>query len=41
MIQLENIRKEYRIGKVTVPVLHGIDLTIDDGEIERRNHEIA
>jgi putative ABC transport system ATP-binding protein len=33
MIQLENVRKEYRMGKVAVPVLHGIDLTIDDGEM--------
>jgi putative ABC transport system ATP-binding protein len=33
VIQLENVRKEYRMGKVAVPVLHGIDLTIDDGEL--------
>jgi putative ABC transport system ATP-binding protein len=33
MIQLEGITKVYRMGKVEVPVLHGIDLTIDDGEL--------
>jgi putative ABC transport system ATP-binding protein len=33
MIQLEAITKVYRMGKVQVPVLHGIDLTIDDGEL--------
>lgn len=33
MIQLEGITKVYRMGKVQVPVLHGIDLTIDDGEL--------
>jgi putative ABC transport system ATP-binding protein len=33
MIQLENVHKEHRMGKVAVPVLHGIDLTIDDGEM--------
>ncbi|MDQ4094288.1 MAG: ABC transporter ATP-binding protein, partial [Actinomycetota bacterium] len=33
MIQLENVRKAYGIGKVAVPVLHGIDLTIHDGEM--------
>lgn len=33
MIQLEGITKIYRMGKVQVPVLHGIDLTIDDGEL--------
>jgi putative ABC transport system ATP-binding protein len=33
MIQLEGITKVYRMGKVEVPVLHGIDLTIEDGEL--------
>lgn len=33
MIQLEGITKVYRMGKVQVPVLHGIDLTIDDGDL--------
>ncbi|MBV8995801.1 MAG: ABC transporter ATP-binding protein [Pseudonocardiales bacterium] len=33
MIQLEDVRKAYRMGKIMVPVLHGIDLTIDDGEM--------
>jgi putative ABC transport system ATP-binding protein len=33
MIQLEGVTKAYQMGKVEVPVLHGIDLTIDDGEL--------
>ncbi|MGB6165748.1 MAG: ABC transporter ATP-binding protein, partial [Pseudonocardiaceae bacterium] len=33
MIQLEDITKAYQMGKVEVPVLHGINLTIDDGEL--------
>lgn len=33
MIQLEDVSKAYQMGKITVPVLHGIDLTIDDGEL--------
>jgi putative ABC transport system ATP-binding protein len=33
MIQLEGVSKAYQMGKITVPVLHGIDLTIDDGEL--------
>jgi putative ABC transport system ATP-binding protein len=33
MIQLENVRKAYQMGKIELPVLHGIDLTIDDGEM--------
>ena len=33
MIQLEDLRKEYRMGKVKVPVLHGLDLTINVGEM--------
>jgi putative ABC transport system ATP-binding protein len=32
MIQLQGITKTYRLGEVTVPVLRGIDLTIDPGE---------
>jgi putative ABC transport system ATP-binding protein len=34
MIQLEGVTKAYQMGKVEVPVLHGIDLTIDDGELD-------
>jgi putative ABC transport system ATP-binding protein len=33
MIQLEDLHKEYRMGKVKVPVLHGLDLTINVGEM--------
>jgi putative ABC transport system ATP-binding protein len=33
MIQLEDVTKAYQMGKVEVPVLHGINLTIDDGEM--------
>ena len=33
MIQLEDVSKVYRIGKIKVPALHGIDLTIPDGEM--------
>ncbi|MDQ2791190.1 MAG: ABC transporter [Pseudonocardiales bacterium] len=33
MIQLEDITKTYQMGKINVPVLHGFDLTIDDGEM--------
>ena len=33
MIQLENVSKVYRMGKVEVPALAGVDLTIDDGEL--------
>ena len=33
MIELENITKIYRMGKVEVPALRGINLTIDDGEM--------
>ncbi len=33
MIQLRDVTKAYRMGKVAVPVLHGINLTIDDGEM--------
>jgi putative ABC transport system ATP-binding protein len=33
MIQLEDVRKAYGMGKMNVPVLHGINLTIDDGEM--------
>jgi putative ABC transport system ATP-binding protein len=32
MIQLENIVKNYQLGEVTVPVLRGINLTIESGE---------
>jgi putative ABC transport system ATP-binding protein len=33
MIQLEDISKAYQMGKVKVPVLYDVDLTIDDGEL--------
>jgi putative ABC transport system ATP-binding protein len=33
MIQLEDLRKEYRMGKVKVSVLHGLNLTINIGEM--------
>ncbi len=33
MIQLDNITKIYRMGKVEVPALRGIDLTIKQGEM--------
>jgi putative ABC transport system ATP-binding protein len=33
MIQLEDVSKAYRMGKVAVPALHGVDLTVDDGEM--------
>lgn len=33
MIELENITKIYRMGKVEVPALRGINLTIDAGEM--------
>jgi len=33
MIQLENIAKIYRMGKIEVPALRGIDLTINQGDM--------
>jgi putative ABC transport system ATP-binding protein len=33
MIQLEDVIKVYRMGKVEVRALDGVDLTIDDGEL--------
>jgi putative ABC transport system ATP-binding protein len=33
MIQLEDVTKTYQMGKVEVPVLHSVDLTIDDGDM--------
>jgi putative ABC transport system ATP-binding protein len=33
MIKLEGVTKAYQLGKVEVPALHGVDLTIDDGEM--------
>jgi putative ABC transport system ATP-binding protein len=33
MIQLEDLTKLYRMGKVEVRALYGVDLTIDDGEL--------
>ena len=32
MIWMENILKSYRLGEMAVPVLKGIDLTIEEGE---------
>jgi putative ABC transport system ATP-binding protein len=32
MIWMEHIRKSYRLGEMDVPVLKGIDLTIEEGE---------
>ena len=32
MIWMEDIRKSYRLGEVDVPILKGIDLTIEEGE---------
>jgi putative ABC transport system ATP-binding protein len=33
MIELENVTKAYQMGKTEMLVLHGIDLTIDEGEM--------
>ena len=33
MIQIEDVTKVYRMGKVEVRALSGVDLTIDDGEL--------
>jgi putative ABC transport system ATP-binding protein len=33
MIQLEDVSKVYRMGKVEVQALYGVDLTINDGEL--------
>jgi putative ABC transport system ATP-binding protein len=33
MIELQNLTKVYQMGRTEVPVLHGIDLTIDAGEM--------
>jgi putative ABC transport system ATP-binding protein len=33
MIELDGIKKSYRMGAAEMPVLHGIDLTIADGEM--------
>ncbi|MDT7676291.1 MAG: putative transport system ATP-binding protein [Pseudonocardiales bacterium] len=33
MIELEGIKKSYQMGDVEMPVLHGIDLTIEDGDM--------
>lgn len=32
MMKLNNIQKTYQTGEISVPVLHGIDLEIQDGE---------
>ncbi len=33
MIQLEDVTKAYQMGKVEVPVLHSVDLAVDNGEM--------
>jgi len=33
MIELEQVTKVYQLGKTEIPVLHGIDLVIDEGEM--------
>jgi putative ABC transport system ATP-binding protein len=33
MIELDGIKKSYRMGATEMPILHGIDLTIADGEM--------
>ena len=33
MIELENITKIYRMGKVEVPALRGVTLNIEQGEM--------
>jgi putative ABC transport system ATP-binding protein len=33
MIQLEDVTKAYRVGELEVRALHGVDLTIADGEL--------
>jgi len=33
LIRLENIRKTYHLSEIEVPVLHGISLTINKGEM--------
>ena len=33
MVELKNITKTYRMGKVEVPALRGVDLTITSGEM--------
>ena len=33
MIELEKVTKSYQMGKTEMPILHGIDLTIEDGEM--------
>ena len=32
LVQVQNIRKEYLLGKKTIPVLRSIDLQVDEGE---------
>jgi putative ABC transport system ATP-binding protein len=32
IIQVENVKKTYRVGKVDVPALRGVSLTVDKGE---------
>lgn len=33
MLELDGVTKAYQMGDIAVPVLHGIDLRIDDGEM--------
>ncbi|MBT3755873.1 MAG: ATP-binding cassette domain-containing protein, partial [Candidatus Cloacimonetes bacterium] len=32
IINIENMKKEYRMGKITVPALNGVDISINEGE---------
>ena len=33
MIRVRGMHKSYRTGKLVTPVLHGVDLEIEDGEM--------
>jgi len=33
MLQIENLTKTYRLGKVEVPALRGVSFTVNDGEV--------
>ena len=32
IINIESMRKEYKMGKITVPALNGVDISINAGE---------
>ena len=32
VLKAENVRKTYQLGRIDVPVLRGVDLTVDEGE---------